>query len=202
MKLRAITSALAILFVLNISAQVFTKDLWEQKNLISAKVSQLYYELNVGINLFPQKHSADFIYIAFGYGYPTTKNAWRKFTPENDFPEGLPKELKEKLGRSGTDGLHAGKIALGWNHWFNHVIGGYVQAGWGFIADLSTEDDLTEEERTLLASTKERNTFIYNTVPVELGVTLNLWTHYHVQVGVTYMWKEIPLLTVGIGYAF
>ena len=110
--------------------------------------------------------------------------------------------MKEKLSKSGTDDLHAGKIGVGWNHWFNHIVGFYAQTGWGFIADLSTGDDLTDAEKALLTDTKERSTFIYNTVPVELGLTLNMWTHYHVQAGVTYMWKEIPLLTVGVGYAF
>lgn len=184
------------------TAQVFTHDIWNQKNLLSLKVSQLYYEANVGINVIPQRHSADFIYMAFGYGKPTKKNAWRKFIPENEIPDGLPKDLKTKLSRSSTDDLHAGMVAVGWNHWFNHIVGFYVQAGWGFIIDLSRGDDLTDEERAQLTNTKAKNTFIYNTVPVELGVTLNLWKHYNVQAGVTYMWKEIPLLTVGVGYSF
>lgn len=184
------------------TAQVFTRDAWEQKNLLSLKVSQLYYEANVGINIAPHKRTADFVYFAFGYGNPTKKNAWRKFIPENEIPEGLPKELKTKLCQSSTDDLHAGKVAVGWNHWFNHIIGFYAQAGWGFIADLSTGDDLTDEEKALLTDAKERSTFIYNTVPVELGVTLNLWTHYNVQTGITYMWKDIPLLTIGVGYSF
>ena len=184
------------------TAQVFTHGEWEQKNLLSLKVSQLYYEANVGINITPQKHTADFVYFAFGYGSPTKKNAWRKFIPENEIPDGIPKDLKTKLSQSSTDDLHAGKVAMGWNHWFNHIVGFYVQAGWGFIADLSTGDDLTDEEKALLTDAKERNTFIYNTVPVELGLTLNVWKHYNVQAGVTYMWKEIPLLTVGVGYTF
>lgn len=201
-KNRIVCIIVAIIISAHGMAQMFTHGAWEQKNLFSAKMSELYYELNVGINLTPEKRSADFVYVAFGYGTPTKKNAWRKFTPENDIPEGLPKALKEKLSNSGTDDLHAGKIGIGWNHWFNHIMGCYVQAGWGFIADLSTGDDLTEEEKSLLSGSKERKTFIYNTVPVELGMTLNVWKHYHLQAGVTYMWKEIPLLTVGVGYAF
>lgn len=192
----------AVMVCASTMAQVFTHDDWEQKNLFSLKVSQLYYEANVGINMTPQKRTADFIYLAFGYGSPTKKNAWRKFLPEQDIPDGLPKSLQEKLAQSDTDDLHAGKVAVGWNHWFSHVVGFYVQAGWGFIADLSADDDMTDEERVLLADTMEKNTFIYNTVPVEVGVTLNLWKHYNVQAGVTYMWKEIPLLTVGVGYSF
>ena len=203
MKYRRLFSVLAMVMTcVCTTAQVFTRDEWGQKNLLSLKVSQLYYEANVGINIAPQKRTADFVYFAFGYGSPTEKNAWRKFIPENEIPDGLPKDLKTKLSQSSTEDLHAGKTAVGWNHWFNHVVGFYAQAGWGFIADLSTGDDLSGEEKALLTDAKERSTFIYNTVPMELGVTLNLWNHYNVQAGVTYMWKEIPLLTVGVGYSF
>ena len=202
MKYRTVICIIAAVITLNTEAQVFTSEVWEQKNLVSIKVSQLYYEANIGANLFPHKHSADFVYMAFGYGRPTKKNAWRKFTPETEIPESLPKALKEKLRNSGTDNLYSGLISIGWNHWFNHVVGCYVQAGWGLIADLSTGDDLSEEEKSLLADTKEKSTFIYNTVPVEIGLTLNVWKHYNVLAGVTYMWKEIPLLTLGIGYTF
>ena len=182
--------------------QVFSHDKWEQKNLFSVKVSQLYYEANVGINMRPQNISADFLYFAFGYGSPTKKNAWRKFLPERDMPEILTKEQKEIFSQSGMDDLHAGKVGIGWNHWFNHFIGFYAQAGWGFIVDLSTGDDLPEEIVNKLGNGMDKETFIYNTVPVELGLTLNVWNHYNVQAGVTYMWKEIPLLTVGVGYSF
>lgn len=203
MKHRRIVCILATAMAcVSTTAQVFTHDAWEQKNLFSLKISQLYYEANVGINIAPQKRRADFVYFAFGYGKPTQKNAWRKFIPENEIPEDLPKELKTKLSDSSTDDLHAGKVAVGWCHWFNHIVGFYAQAGWGFIADLSLGDNLTDEEKAQLADAKKRSTFIYHTVPVELGVTLNLWTHYNIQVGVTYMWKEIPLLTVGVGYTF
>ena len=202
MKYKTIVYIIAAFAALNTNAQVFSRDVWEQKNFVSLKVSQLYYEANFGINLFPEKHSADFIYFAFGYGKPTKKNAWRKFTPENEILDSWPKGLKEKMSNNGTGGLHAGMINVGWNHWFNHIIGCYVQTGWGFIADLSTSDNFTEEEKLLLADMKEKSTFIYNTVPVEFGVTLNLWKHYQIQGGVTYMWKEIPLLTIGVGYAF
>lgn len=202
MKYRLLICIVAVFITLNAKAQVFANEVWEQKNLVSVKASQLYYEANIGANLFPHKRSADFVYMAFGYGRPTKKNAWRKFTPKNDIPDNLPKSLKEKMSNSGTDDLYAGKISVGWNHWFNHIVGCYVQAGWGFIADLSTGDEFSEEEKFLLADTMEKNTFIYNTVPVELGLTLNVWKHYNVQAGVTYMWKEIPLLTLGIGYTF
>lgn len=202
MKYRTVITLFAIVSTVSVKAQVFTNDVWKESNCASLKMSQLYYEATIGVNLFPEKRTANFVYMAFGYGSPTKKNAWRKFMPETEILDSWPKTLKEKLSNSSTDDLHAGMISVGWNHWFNHVVGCYVQAGWGFIADLSTDDGLTEEEKTVLADAKDKSTFIYNTVPVELGLTLNLWTHYHVQAGVTYMWKEIPLFTVGVGYAF
>lgn len=202
MKHKTIICIFAAFAVLNAKGQVFTSDTWNQKNLASVKMSQLYYEATIGANLFPERRYADFVYMAFGYGSPTKKNAWRKFMPATEILDSWPKTLKEKLSNSSTDDLHAGMVSVGWNHWFNHVVGCYAQAGWGFIADLSTDDGLTEEEKTLLADTKDKSTFIYNTIPVELGLTLNMWKHYTIQAGVTYMWKEIPLLTVGIGYAF
>lgn len=186
----------------SVAAQVFSAQSWQQKNMVTLKASQLYYEMNVGINLKAEQKTADFIYVAFGYGSPTRKNAWRKFMPAQDIPSGIPKTLQQKLADSDTDDLHAGMVGAGWNHWFNHTWGIYAQAGWGFICDLSTGDDLITEEKALLSKSSEKETFIYNTVPVELGLSLNLWQHYTVQAGVTYMWKEIPLLTIGLGYAF
>lgn len=202
MKRRILFCLSAAMLASSACAQIFSNDVWEQRNVVSAKMSQLYGEVNIGVNLFPQKHSANFLYVAFGYGKPTKRNAWRKFTPDNEVPDGLPKALKEKLADSSTDDLHAGKIGVGWNHWFNHTIGCYVQTGWGFIADLSTGDDLTDEEKALLVDSGERQTYIYNTMPVEIGLTLNAWKRYNVMAGVTYMWKEIPLLTIGVGYTF
>lgn len=190
------------LTVADACGQVFSHEKWEQKNLLSLKVSQLYYELNVGVNACPQRKSADFLYFAFGYGRPTKKNAWRKFLPEKYMPETLTKQQQEIFSKSGMDDLHGGKIGIGWNHWFNHLVGFYLQAGWGFIANLSTGDDLPDDIVSKLESADSKSTFIYNTVPVEVGLTLNLWKHYNIQGGVTYMWKEIPLLTIGIGYAF
>lgn len=175
---------------------------WTERNLIALKVSQLYYELNVGINLRENQRTADFMYLALGYGNPTRKNAWRKFLPEQQIPSGISKTLQEKLANSDTEDLFAGMVAVGWNHWFNHTLGCYVQAGWGFIADLSTGDNLTEEEKAMLSDDSGKDTFIYNTVPVEAGITFKVRKHYLIQGGVTYMWKEIPLLTMGIGYAF
>lgn len=202
MKRGAIFFISAAMLASSAYAQIFTNDVWEQRNVVSMKMSQLYGEVNIGVNLSPEKCSADFLYMAFGYGKPTKKNAWRKFTPENGVPNGLPKALKEKLSNSGIDDLHAGMIGIGWNHWFNHTIGCYAQTGWGFIADLSTGNDLTQEEKKQLANSGERRTFIYNTVQIEIGLTLNTWKHYDIMMGVTYMWKEIPLLTIGMGYTF
>lgn len=202
MKYRTVITIFAIVSTVSVKAQVFTNNVWKESNCASLKMSQLYYEATIGVNLFPEKRTADFVYMAFGYGSPTKKNAWRKFMPETEILDSWPKTLKEKLSNSSTDDLHAGKISVGWNHWFNHVVGCYVQAGWGFIADLSTDDEFTDEEKTLMADAKEKNTFIYNTVPIELGLTLNMWKHYNIQAGITYMWKEIPLFTFGVGYVF
>lgn len=191
-----------LLFATNVSGQVFSHDVWEQKNQFSLKVSQLFYELNVGVNVCPQKKTADFLSVAFGYGRPTKKNAWRKFLPEKEMPETLTRQQREIFSKSGMDDLYSGKICIGWNHWLNHVVGFYLQAGWGFVADLSTGADLPDDIVSQLESTESKGTFIYNTVPVEVGLTLNLWKHYQIESGVTYMWKEIPLLTIGVGYAF
>ena len=182
--------------------QIFSDEPWKEKNLISAKMSQLYYELNVGINIRPQRHSADFIYIAMGYGKATRKNAWRKFLPAKTIPETLSESQQALFMKSSTDNLHAGKVGIGWNHWFNHIVGIYVQANWGFVADLSSGEDLPDDVVSAIVTSESKETFIYNTVPVEAGITLNLWKHYHIQGGMTYQWKEIPLLTVGVGYAF
>lgn len=183
-------------------AQVFSREAWEQKSLVVLKMSQLYYEANVGINVSPGRHAANFVYMGFGYGKPTRKNVWRKFLPTITIPSALTKEQEEIVRNSSTSDVHAGKISVGWNHWFSHVWGFYVQAGWGFIADLSTGDDLTDDIKQKLGESNDKRTFIYNAVPVELGLTLNMWKHCHVQAGFTYMWKEIPLFTFGLGYAF
>ena len=186
----------------NVRGQMLFNGAWTQKNQISIKVSQLFYELNVGINICPQRKNADFLYFAFGYGKPTKSNAWRKFLPEKKMPENLTKPQQVIFSNSGIDDLHGGKIGVGWNHWFNHMVGFYLQANWGFIADLSNGDDLPDDIAVLLESAESKGVFVYNTVPVEMGLTLNFWKHYLIQGGVTYMWKEIPLLTIGVGYTF
>ena len=183
-------------------AQAFANVPWEQNNIIAAKASQLYGELKMGINIRPVRKQADFIYLAFGYCKPTRKNAWRKFTPTLDMPATLTKQQQQVFANSGIDGLHAMKLGVGWNHWFNHIVGVYAQAGWGFIADLSRTDDLPSDITSQMDASQTKKTFIYNTVPVEAGFTINLWQHLHLEAGVTYMWKEIPIWTAGIGYAF
>ena len=88
---------------------------------------------------------------------------------------------------------------MGWIHYFNHSIGFYTQASWGFLADFGSP---ANEDTSTTTSSNSKKTFIYNTVPIELGVCINCWKHLHLQCGATYMWKEIPLLTIGVGYAF
>lgn len=183
-------------------AQIFSRNIWYEKNIVSFKVSQLYYESDIAINLNKGKHCADFFYIGLGYGKPTKTNAWRKFIPPRETPENLSPQQQEVFSNLGVNDIHAGKISLGWNHWFTHYIGLYFQTGWGFVVDLSDGSEIPDDIYNKVSSMEQKNAFVYNTVPLELGVTLNLWKHYNIQGGVTYMWKEIPLLTVGVGYAF
>lgn len=201
MRISTLVCILTLLASASADAKVFSYGPWNQGNMVSLKMSQLYYEPSIGVNVTKDKNTADFIYFSYGYGKPTKKNAWRKFLPKNEFPDYLPKELMDKLVNKGTDGIYSGMIGIGWNHWFNHVAGFYLQSGWGFIMDLSA-DDLTEEEKELMMNTREKETFVYNTVPIGIGFTLNMWKSYNIQIGMTYMWKEIPLLTLGVGYSF
>lgn len=183
-------------------AQMFSDDDWDDQHfLIMGKWSQLFYELNFGIT-GSKDSNADFVYFSVGYGKPNTKNAWRKFLPESK--QAAPTSKDEMLNKQddSTSGLHAGTIGIGWQHFFNHWIGFHMQAGWGFIADLgggnsseSVSSSSTDEEDT-------KSTFIYNTVPVQAGIDFNLWNNLELQVGATYMWKEIPIITVGLGVVF
>ncbi len=181
-------------------SQCFRNTVWKEKNQIGMKYSQLFYEANAGINVNAGNLTADFIYFAFGYGKATRRNAWRKFLPVNAVEADWSDNLKQKVLSQGDDGLNAWKIGVGWNHWINHCLGGYVQMEWCCITDLSDDLSLTEEEQSMVH--KDKKTFIYNTFPVEAGLTVNLWQHWHAQIGVTWLWKESPLLTAGIGYAF
>jgi hypothetical protein len=47
-----------------------------------------------------------------------------------------------------------------------------------------------------------KDTFVYNTVPVQVGLDVSLWNNLIVSVGATYMWKEKPMVTLGIGVTF
>ena len=199
---------LAILFCLCLStnsarAQMFSDDDWDDQHfLIMGKYSQLFYELNFGITGSKESY-ADFVYFSVGYGKPNTKNAWRKFLPESQ--QSAPTSKDEMLAKQddSTSGLHAGTIGIGWQHFFNHWIGFHAQAGWGFIADLGggnssssvTTSSSSDEEET-------KATFIYNTVPVQAGIDFNLWNNFELQVGATYLWKEIPIITIGLGVVF
>lgn len=170
----------------------------DESTLIIGKWSQLFYEVNVGWNVSDFEHYANFLYFGIGVGYPVnTKNAWRKFLPKQQIPSN--EEEAELFGSMNTDDVYGGKIGIGWIHYFNHSIGFYTQVSWGFLADFGSPAD---EDVSTTTSSKTKKTFIYNTVPVELGLCINCWKHLHLQCGATYMWKEIPLVTVGVGYAF
>jgi len=188
--------------LLPLKAQMFSDDDWDDQHfLIMGKWSQLFYELNFGITGSTDEY-ADFVYFSVGYGKPNTKNAWRKFLPESKQAAPTSKEEMQAKQDDSTSGLHAGTIGIGWQHFFNHWIGFHMQAGWGFIADLgggnsseSVSSSSTDEEDT-------KSTFIYNTVPVQAGIDFNLWNNLELQVGATYMWKEIPIITIGLGVVF
>ena len=188
-------------------AQMFDADeQWEdnERTILTAKWSQLFYELNVGFNVNRTSsildYKADFLYLGFGVGYPVnTENAWRKFLPAQKIPDN--EDEAELFGSMDTKSVWGGKIGLGWIHYFNHAIGFYTQVSWAFLGDFgsgaSSNGTTIETE-----SQATKSTFIYNTVPIETGICVNMWKHLHVQGGVTYMWKEIPLLTVGVGVNF
>lgn len=185
-------------------AAFFSDDDWDnQHTFVMGKWSQLFYELNIGITGSRDEY-ADFVYFSVGYGKPTTKNAWRKFLPKSQQAAPTSKEeMKAKIDDT-TSGLHAGTIGIGWKHYFTHWIGFHVQAGWGFIADLgggnssatSTNTDAMEEEDD------SKSTFIYNSVPVQAGVDFCFLNNLLLSAGVSYMWKEIPIITLGLGLAF
>ena len=199
----------ATLFLLFIIAPIMTSTAQDTEHvgkehnlLVTAKISQLYGELGIGAPVSRKHSDTDIVYVAFGYGYPTRKNAWRKFIPQNIVLEEWPKELKDKVSQRGMDGIHAGKVGIGWYHWVSRRVGFYLQTGWGFVADLAEEEELTEDEIALLEMAGEKKTFLYHTLPVEAGIAISMWKSFHVQAGLTYMWKEIPLLTLGVGCSF
>lgn len=191
---------------ISVNAQMFSDDDWNEHFLIMAKWSQLFYELNFGITPSTDE-TANFVYFSIGYGKPTTKNAWRKFLPKSQ--QAAPTSKEEMLAKKDdtTSGLHSGTIGIGWQHLFNHWIGFHIQAGWGFIADLgggnsSSSTSTSSSSSTSTETTDTKSTFIYNSAPIQAGIDFNLWKHLELQVGATYMWKEIPIITLGIGVVF
>lgn len=183
-------------------AQIFGGDTrWDdddERTLIMAKWSQLYYEINMGWNLSDYERYANFLYFGIGVGYPVnTENAWRKFLPQQKIPDN--ESEAELFGSMNTDDVYGGKLGMGWIHYFNHSIGFYTQLSWGFLADFGSPSD---EDTSTSSDSSSKKTFIYNTVPIEVGVCAYCCKHLHLQAGITYMWKEIPLATVGIGYVF
>ena len=183
-----------------------TRRTWtNQHTMIMVKWSQLFYELNVGIT-GSKRRSANFVYFSAGYGKPNTENAWRKFLPASQ--QSAPTSKDEMLAKQddNTSGLHAGTIGIGWQHFFTHWIGFHMQAGWSFIADLgggnSSSSVTTTSSSSSSESSDDKSTFIYNSVPVQAGIDFCLWRHIELSAGVTYMWKEIPIITAGFGVAF
>ncbi len=205
------------LAALPVDAQIFSADRWDQKTLIMAKWSPLFYELNIGANICSNNYSADFIYFSVGYNKPSTSNEWKNYldSPQQGMQE-QPSQPSKPSGSSGQqqpsqpsapsgsmDGLHAGQIALGWQHYFNHVLGFHIQAGWGFVADFGSDDDNQQQQQSNNSDeVQTKKTFIYNGVPVQAGLDLNLFNNFVLQVGASYMWKEIPVVTAGLGVTF
>lgn len=204
MKRQTFTFVIALIMSLlsySAEAQIFdggAKWRSDEKTLITAKWSQLYYELNMGWNVSGYKSYANFIYFGIGVGYPVNKkNAWCEFLPKQKAPSNEAEA--ELLGAMSTDDVYGGKLGIGWIHYFNHAIGFYTQLSWGFLADFGSPSD---DGSSTSSDSNSKNTFIYNTIPIEVGICVNCLKHLNLQGGVTYMWKEIPIATVGIGYNF
>lgn len=188
----------------SVKAQMFYNSYWDdddEKVMFMGKWSQLFYEVNVGANVSGYEKYADFLYLSLGYGKPNTENAWRKFLPNSKREAPTSKDEMQQRVDNTTSGLHAGTIGFGWQHFFTHYIGFHVQAGWAFIGDFGSRDD----DSTVSSSDEEegsKSTFIYNSVPIQVGLDFNLWRRWNIQVGATYMWKEIPIITIGTGLVF
>lgn len=99
--------------------------------------------------------------------------------------------------------LHGGQLSIGWQHYFNHSFGFHLQAGWGFVADFGS-DEAPQPTSTSSNNSKDevKSMYIYNGVPVQAGIDLSLWENLIIGVGATYMWKDLPVVTVGIGITF
>ena len=195
-----LTILMSFSFADSAKAQMFKgRDIWLEDVIVIGKWSQLFYEANVGWNVNQYGGSkADFLYFGLGVGYPiNTENAWRKFLPKQQIPTN--EEEAELFGSMNTNNVYGGKLGMGWIHYFNHIIGLYTQVSWGFLGDFGTP---SSDDSSTTTDSDGKKIFIYNTVPVELGICINCWKHLHIQGGVTYMWKEIPLLTLGVGATF
>lgn len=222
------------LYCYNLNAQMLSTDHWNQKTVIMGKYSPLFYEINVGTNLTDKKYYADFLYFSVGYGKPSAQNEWSKYLTQNNgeinpqssqpSPPSQPESPSRASFQASSEpiqpseptapaaptasmsGLHAGQIALGWQHFFNHWIGFHVQAGWGFVADLGSDEDKQDNNTPNSSGDNEeqqdKKTFVYNGVPTQVGIDFNLWQHLVLQVGAIYMWKERPYLTLGLGATF
>lgn len=216
------------LYCNNLNAQIFSTDRWGQKTVIMGKYSPLFYEINVGANLTGKEYYANFLYFSVGYGKPSANNKWDKYLSQNNgnsdsqpsqpsqperptrapfYAPSEPTQPSEPTAPTASmSGLHAGQIALGWQHFFNHWIGFHVQAGWGFVADFGSGDDKQDSSTLGSSDDKEeqqtKKTFVYNGVPTQAGIDFNLWQNLVLQVGATYMWKESPYFTLGLGVTF
>lgn len=200
------TKHIAILFLMALFSQSsfaqYGQEDWEedehQNAVITAKWSQLFYEVNVGRNArarYNEDNKANFVYFAAGVGKPSQKNAWRYWLPQQETPSERPEAGTTTILSS--DDLYAGKLGLGVTHYFNHIFGFYTQLSWAFIADLGVPDDAVSGNEN-----DDKKTIIYNTLPIECGVAFNFGYHFAVQGGVTYMWKQVPYITLGLGIHF
>lgn len=119
-----------------------------------------------------------------------------------------PSQPEQPTGQEPSmDGIHAGTVGIGWHHFFNHVIGAHVQVGWGWVADFSGSGHTSNQDTTNMSdfqtpSDDGPKTFIYNTAPIQIGIEVCLWEQLVIQAGITYMWKNTPVVTVGAGFAF
>ena len=194
--------SLFLIFVLPIKTLAFSGGDWDShKCIIVGKWSQLFYEVNVGMPV-SKDESATFLYFSLGYGKPSTKNAWRKFLPDSKQAAPTSKEEMMQKEDDTTKGLHAGTIGLGVGHYFNNWIGFHAQLGWGFIADLGGGNSSSNSSSGSGQNDTDKSTFIYNSIPLQVGVDFCLWHNLILQGGVTYMWKEIPIITLGLGVTF
>lgn len=182
------------------NAQTSSNEIWGEGMMITGKWSQLFYEANIGFSL-DNGFGDDYIYMSMGYGKPTTKNAWRKFLPNSGQAAPGSKDEMMNMKDENTHGLHAGTIGIGWQHFFGDIIGFHVQAGWGFILNLS-DNAPSIDTHSSIDNGNGLKTYIYNTLPIQAGFDIRLWDTFNLQVGSLYMWKEIPIICLGFGVAF